>query len=51
MAAPSLLGLLTSQDNSQRRADGVSWSLAAILIFLATYVVLAIGRLPGFRVD
>jgi Na+/H+ antiporter NhaD/arsenite permease-like protein len=25
--------------------------LAAILIFLATYVVLAIGRLPGFRVD
>jgi len=25
--------------------------LAAVLIFLATYVVLAIGRLPGFRVD
>jgi len=25
--------------------------LAAILIFLAVYVVLAIGRLPGFRVD
>jgi Na+/H+ antiporter NhaD/arsenite permease-like protein len=25
--------------------------LAAILIFSATYVVLAIGRLPGFRVD
>jgi Na+/H+ antiporter NhaD/arsenite permease-like protein len=25
--------------------------LAAILIFLATYLVLAIGRLPGFRVD
>ncbi len=25
--------------------------MAAILIFLATYVVLAIGRLPGFRVD
>ena len=30
---------------------GVSRSLAAILIFLATYLVLAIGRLPGFRVD
>ena len=25
--------------------------MAAVLIFLATYVVLAIGRLPGFRVD
>ena len=25
--------------------------LAAILIFAATYVVLALGRLPGFRVD
>jgi len=25
--------------------------LAAILIFLAVYLVLAIGRLPGFRVD
>jgi Na+/H+ antiporter NhaD/arsenite permease-like protein len=25
--------------------------LAAIVIFLATYLVLAIGRLPGFRVD
>jgi Na+/H+ antiporter NhaD/arsenite permease-like protein len=25
--------------------------LAAIFIFLATYLVLAIGRLPGFRVD
>jgi Na+/H+ antiporter NhaD/arsenite permease-like protein len=25
--------------------------LAAILIFLCTYLVLAIGRLPGFRVD
>ncbi len=25
--------------------------MAAILIFLATYVVLTIGRLPGFRVD
>jgi hypothetical protein len=25
--------------------------LAAILIFLAVYVVLAAGRLPGFRVD
>lgn len=25
--------------------------MAAILIFLAVYVVLAIGRLPGFRVD
>jgi Na+/H+ antiporter NhaD/arsenite permease-like protein len=25
--------------------------VAAILIFLGTYVVLAIGRLPGFRVD
>jgi len=25
--------------------------LAAILIFLGTYLVLAIGRLPGFRVD
>jgi len=25
--------------------------LAAILIFVATYLVLAIGRLPGFRVD
>jgi Na+/H+ antiporter NhaD/arsenite permease-like protein len=25
--------------------------MAALLIFLATYVVLAIGRLPGFRVD
>jgi hypothetical protein len=25
--------------------------LAAVLIFLATYLVLAIGRLPGFRVD
>ena len=31
--------------------DGVSCSLAALLIFLATYLVLAIGRLPGFRVD
>jgi Na+/H+ antiporter NhaD/arsenite permease-like protein len=26
-------------------------NVAAILIFLATYAVLAIGRLPGFRVD
>jgi Na+/H+ antiporter NhaD/arsenite permease-like protein len=26
-------------------------SLYAILIFAATYVVLALGRLPGFRVD
>jgi hypothetical protein len=25
--------------------------LAAILIFLAVYLVLALGRLPGFRVD
>ena len=25
--------------------------LAAILIFAGTYLVLAIGRLPGFRVD
>ena len=25
--------------------------LAAVLIFAATYLVLAIGRLPGFRVD
>ena len=25
--------------------------LAALLIFLGTYLVLAIGRLPGFRVD
>ena len=25
--------------------------MAAIPIFLATYLVLAIGRLPGFRVD
>ena len=25
--------------------------MAAILIFLGTYLVLAIGRLPGFRVD
>jgi len=25
--------------------------LAAVLIFLATYLVLAIGRFPGFRVD
>ena len=25
--------------------------MAAIIIFLATYLVLAIGRLPGFRVD
>ena len=25
--------------------------MAAVLIFLATYVVLALGRLPGFRVD
>src|SRR5438132_13520110 len=26
-------------------------TLPAVLIFAATYVVLAIGRLPGFRVD
>jgi Na+/H+ antiporter NhaD/arsenite permease-like protein len=26
-------------------------TVAAILIFVATYVVIAIGRLPGFRVD
>ena len=25
--------------------------MAAVLIFLATYIVLALGRLPGFRVD
>jgi len=25
--------------------------MAAILIFVAVYLVLAIGRLPGFRVD
>jgi hypothetical protein len=25
--------------------------LAGILIFLAVYLVLALGRLPGFRVD
>jgi len=35
--------------------DRCGWSklvlLAAILIFLAVYLVLALGRLPGFRVD
>ncbi len=30
---------------------GSSTALSAILIFAATYAVLAIGRLPGFRVD
>ena len=29
----------------------VHYMLAALLIFLGTYLVLAIGRLPGFRVD
>src|SRR5579864_3091488 len=28
-----------------------SSALPAILIFAATYLVLAVGRLPGFRVD
>ena len=27
------------------------WLLTAIIIFLLTYLVLALGRLPGFRVD
>lgn len=26
-------------------------TLPAVLIFAATYLVLAVGRLPGFRVD
>jgi Na+/H+ antiporter NhaD/arsenite permease-like protein len=26
-------------------------AVAAVLIFLATYVVIALGRLPGFRLD
>jgi len=26
-------------------------TIAAIVIFLATYVVIAAGRLPGFRLD
>src|SRR5438045_6604722 len=27
------------------------WAVAALLIFAGTYLVFAIGRLPGFRVD
>jgi Na+/H+ antiporter NhaD/arsenite permease-like protein len=31
--------------------DGTRHLTAAVLIFAATYLVLAVGRLPGFRVD
>ena len=34
-----------------RRRFGYAQKLAAILIFAITYLVLAIGRLPGFRID
>src|SRR4029077_4012829 len=34
------------------RHEEVSWELlAAVLIFAGTYLVLAIGRLPGLRLD
>ena len=37
--------------DSHRRSAGYYRVLAAALIFLGTYLVMAIGRLPGFRVD
>jgi Na+/H+ antiporter NhaD/arsenite permease-like protein len=37
--------------DGKARCDNEEFVLSAYLIFAATYVVLAIGRLPGFRVD
>jgi len=36
---------------SRKARPVLRWLLTAIIIFLLTYLVLALGRLPGFRVD